>query len=183
MYPVLRVILAIDPGTTGAMALFHDDKLHEARRLPIMSREVSRNRRCKETGKVKSVKGVANSLDMHALSHYARDAAAACPGAARFAVIEKQEGRRPETESAGAAQLGTLMRLFGQCEGVLIGRGWDVVTPRPADWKRHFGTKIDKDRSRALAAERWPFLDLKTKKSADIAEACLLGAWWLETQR
>lgn len=180
---VMRVILAIDPGTTGAMALFHDDLLYEARRLPIVSRIVERRRKDKKTGEMKTVKGTANSLDMHALSYYAREAAERCPGAARFAVIEKQEGRRPETESAGAAQLGTLMRLFGQCEGVLVGRGWTVVTPRPADWKRHFGTKIDKDRSRALAAQRWPTLDLKTKKSADIAEACLLGAWWLETQR
>lgn len=174
---VMRVILAIDPGTTGAMALFHDDRLEMVRRLPIVSREVTRQRGGK------AVKGRANSLDVKALARFARLSAQEHPGAALVGVIEKQEGRRPETESAGAAQLGTLMRLFGQCEGVLIGRGWDVVTPRPADWKRHFGTKIDKDRSRALAAERWPTLDLKTKKSADIAEACLLGAWWLETQR
>lgn len=174
---VMRVILAIDPGTTGAMALFHDDRLEMVRRLPIVSREVVRKRRGK------SVKGTANSLDVKALAEFARHAAQACPGASLVGVIEYQQGRGPEKERGGSAQMGTLMRLFGQCEGVLIGRGWDVVNVPPASWKRHFRLGRDKDKARAIAGERWPALDLRTKKSADIAEACLLGAWWLETQR
>lgn len=180
---VMRVILAIDPGTTGAMALFHDDRLERAERLPIVSRAVTRQRKDKKTGEMKSVKGTANCLDVKALAAFARFAAQAHPGAALVGVIEYQQGRGPKKERGGSAQMGTLMRLFGQCEGVLIGRGWDVVTVPPASWKRHFRLGPDKDKARAIAGERWPALDLRTKKSADIAEACLLGAWWLETQR
>lgn len=184
---VMRVILAIDPGTTGAMALFHDDQLQMVQRLPIVSRAVTRQRKDKKTGEMKAVKGSANSLDVKALATFARLASQAHPGAALIGVIEYQQGRGPKKdggkERGGSSQVGTLMRLFGQCEGVLIGRGWEVTTVQPAVWKRHFRLDSDKDRSRALAAERWPSLDLKTKKSADIAEACLLGAWWLETQR
>lgn len=180
---VMRVILAIDPGTTGAMALFHDDRLEMVRRLPIVSRAVNRQRKDKATGEMKAVKGSANSLDVPALARFVRQASQEHPGAALVGVIEHQQGRGPEKERGGSAQMGTLMRLFGQCEGVLIGRGWDVITVPPASWKRHFRLDGDKDKARAIAAERWPILDLKTKKSADIAEACLLGAWWLETQR
>jgi hypothetical protein len=179
---VMRVILAIDPGTTGAMALFHDDRLEIVQRLPVVSRSVTRQRKDKKTGEMKSTKGTANSLDVQALARFARFAAESHPGAVLQGVIEYQQGRGPEKERGGSAQMGTLMRLFGQCEGVLIGRGWEVTTVPPAAWKRHFGLGKDKDVARALAANRWPSLDLKTKKSADIAEACLLGAWWLETQ-
>lgn len=179
---VMRVILAIDPGTTGAMALFHDDRLEIVQRLPIVSRAVTRQRKDKATGEMKAVNGNANSLDVKALATFARLASQAHPGAALIGVIEYQQGRGPKKERGGSAQMGTLMRLFGQCEGVLIGRGWEVTTVQPAVWKRHFRLDSDKDRSRSLAAERWPFLDLKTKKSTDIAEACLLGAWWLDTQ-
>jgi hypothetical protein len=52
---VMRVILAIDPGTTGAMAVFHDDQLQMAQRLPTVSRVVTPQRKDKKTRHISDV--------------------------------------------------------------------------------------------------------------------------------
>lgn len=170
-----RILLAIDPGTTGAIAEFHDNSLHSVATLPMQTRQVSRQR------DGKSVKGNATTLDVHAFSQLIRDAAAAHPGAAMLAVIEQQFARGPERGTGGGAAVGNLMRMYGQLEGTLIGRGWSVSVVAPLRWKNHHGLRGQgKDASRMLARQLYPGLSVRNAKDDGLAEAVLIGRWWLD---
>ena len=170
-----RILLAIDPGTTGAIAEFHDNSLHSVSTLPMQMKKVTRQRGGE------SVKGNATTLDVHAFSHMIREAAAAHPGAAMVAVIEQQFARGPERGTGGGANVGNLMRMYGQLEGVLVGRGWSVDVVAPLRWKNHHGLKGQgKDASRLLARQFYPGLAVRNVKDDGLAEAVLIGRWWLD---
>lgn len=172
-----RILLAIDPGTNGAVAEFHDSALHAVSTLPMQTKKVSRQRNGK------SVKGNATTLDVHAFSHLIRDAASAHPGAAMIAVIEQQFARGPERGTGGGAAIGNLMRMYGQLEGLLVGRGWAVTMVAPLRWKNHHRLSGQgKDASRLLARQLYPGLSVRKAKDDGLAEAVLIGRWWLDEE-
>jgi hypothetical protein len=155
----LRVLFAIDPGATGAVAVFHDGQLRRVFRLP------------------KKPEG----LDLERLAMQLRDEMREASGAAFEAVLE-QSAPMPEKrgQKRGAASAGAFMRTIGKIEGVLGALRIPTRLVYPITWKSHLKlTGKDKDASRALASSLWPWLDLARKNSADLAEACLIGSWHL----
>jgi hypothetical protein len=74
---------------------------------------------------------------------------------------------------------------FGQGYGILLGvlaaAGVEIVDVAPGLWKRHFHLDSNKERARALAIKRFPFVDLSRKKDAGKAEALLMALWLKET--
>lgn len=156
-----RVLFAIDPGANGAVAVFHDGELHRVFRLP------------------KAEGGICCSKLAMTLRDEIRDT----PGAWYSAVLEHAPPMPAKRgEKRGAASAGQFMRTIGKIEGVLGALGLAVRLTYPHAWKKHHGLiSQEKSESRVVAQRRWPWLDLTTQNSVDLAEACLIGAWHLET--
>lgn len=155
----LRVLFAIDPGATGAVAVFHDGQLQRVFRLP------------------KKPEG----LDLERLAMQLRDEIRDANGADFEAVLE-HSAPMPEKrgQKRGAASAGAFMRTIGKIEGVLGALRIRTRLVYPITWKSRLKlTGQDKDASRAMAGALWPWLDLSRKNSADLAEACLIGSWHL----
>lgn len=74
---------------------------------------------------------------------------------------------------------------LGTCRSVPTCLGIWVVDVTPTSWKRAMHLPADKDVARARAAERWPDHAPKfaRKKDDGRAEAALLALWWLEAGR
>ena len=152
------MILGVDPGLSGALALLRDDNaLLLIADVPTTERTVN--------GKVKrqiDPYQVCTLLDV-------------C-GTIRFAVIE-QVGTMPSQGVTSAFNFGF---TTGVLHGLIAARGIPIRTVVPQVWKRKFGLLgQDKDASRAEASRRFPkYVDLWSLKKHDgRAEAALLALY------
>ena len=157
-------MLSIDPGKTGAVVWWQDiypDHVHQF--------SVPKGQRFFGTDEIEKMDSII-ALD------------AACP----TVVMEKLDDRRNFGQSTvhnntTAVNWGIWYSL------VVYWSGADNVVVVPAStWKKHFGLKGGRDnkyQSLDLARELWPqFADkeLKYKKNHDLAEALLIGQWYLD---
>jgi len=173
-----RVHYGIDPGKTGAWSIFIDGELQRVVRLPIIITPAKRTKAGKITAKSKF------ELDMTTLLADLRSSIGANVGASFSATIERVgENAMPQREgqevSGGLMSMAKLAGMAGEIRGILAALGIPFERVQPAVWKRHFGLGKDKDDSRVLAMKLWPWLDLKFKNQADLAEAALVGAYGL----
>lgn len=160
----LRLILAIDPGQSGAVAALADGEFAGFLDMPTSARKAG--------GEI---------IDPQALGAGMRGLVMQHPGAHRIAVIE-QVGAMP-------GQGGTSMFRFGQSDGMARGvvgcLNIPLIQVSPMKWKKHFGlvgTKenpIDKDCARTLAIQRFPAAAhlLQRKKDIGRADAALIALW------
>lgn len=117
-----------------------------------------------------------------------RDVAAAALAATirnryvRAAYVEKV-GPMPKQ---GVVSMFRFGRALGAVEGVLAGLKIPLVLVPPVTWKKYHGlVRNDKDDSRKLALQRWPYLAEKLSKKRDIgrAEALLIADYGFSQYR
>lgn len=164
-----RTLLAFDPGTKGALAIFHDDYLHSVIRLPVT-----------KTMPTKTRKG-STDLDLPQLIKELRNHLRANVGAAQSAVIEQVGvfgGGKAGFQSTTATA--KLMTIYGEIRGICATLDIPVTLVTPMVWKRHHGLlKQPKEAACDEARRLHPWLVLDTKASADLADAVLIGEWML----
>ena len=144
------MILGIDPGATGAVAIMSDNGyLIDMHDLPHM-------------------KG-------HGLS-----AALLCEmlvdvDDAKHAFVERVASR----PGAGVSGMFNFGRDFGVILGVCSALRIPVSLVTPSKWKRDMGLTADKDQARARAAQLWPgaAAQFARKKDDGRAEAALIALW------
>jgi crossover junction endodeoxyribonuclease RuvC len=145
-------IIGIDPGVTGAFALYAGDRLVEVHDLPVSGGHLDAAILADQLEGLLSAEGL------------------------RPHVYVELQGIRPGS-AAGAA--GKSMRGFGRIEGVIAALDWPIRIVTPAQWKRQTQTPQDKDGARARASQLMPegagFWT--RKKDHGRAEAALI-AWW-----
>jgi crossover junction endodeoxyribonuclease RuvC len=146
------LILGIDPGVSGALALLGRDGLIAVEDMPVEAGEVS----CAQLAAL--------------LRDWARTF-----GAPVLAVVERQSTRPGQ----GVSSSGKLMMRYGLALGVVACLGYPLSSPTPAQWKRGMGVGKDKDAARARASELWPGDAGRWRRVRDHgrAEACLIAAW------
>lgn len=72
---------------------------------------------------------------------------------------------------------------YGVAKGVIGACKIPTIYVAPTKWKRFFGLSSDKEQSRALAINTWPFSDhFRRKKDDGRAEAALLALYGAKTQ-
>lgn len=153
------MILGIDVGISGAVALLDGGKLVEVHDMPTVSKTVG--------GKKKK------RIDARALYQILQ--------------FEKLEHAFVEIVTARPGQGVSSMFAFGQASGIAEAIAWvmtpDVTGVRPNTWKKHFDLiGSDKMASRSLASHLWPDMKDKFKRVKDDgrAEAALIGLWGYE---
>jgi hypothetical protein len=187
------IALAIDIGLTGALAAV--DSYGKARvvDLPTLPDGQPVKRKSKKTGKATETQPM--RLDGRGLIRLIREFVAL--GEPAMLVIEDIRPRPMGNGSSHGNTMhsqGSLMRSRGVVEAVAGIGGWEMVTVRPQEWKKHFGLIRKKSagpngedetdeqckaRGRALAATMYPSLaaDLKRVKDHNRADAVLLAHW------
>jgi len=149
------LILGIDVGISGAVALLDGNKLVAVHDMPTVSVNVG--------GKKK------RRIDARALYLLLQ--------------FEKLEHAFVEIVTARPNQGVSSMFAFGQASGIAEAIAWvmtpDVTGVRPQTWKKHFKLGSDKGESRKLASELWPDQADRFKRVKDDgrAEAALIGLW------
>lgn len=168
-----RLLLGIDPGTTGALSIYVDGELKHVGRLPMVKRKATKTR-----------KG-GTDLDTPALVNWLRGLTRQYVGLTHTAVIEEVGTFTPAGKGKAGSNAVTTAKLAGiagEVRGVLHALGFAVQLVRPRAWKAHHGLSgADKGQAIALAKQAHPWLILDTRASADLAEAVLIGSYGVAT--
>lgn len=152
------MIIGIDPGKSGGIALVDDGKVIAGRRMPLLKH------------------GKRDLVDSKEIETFVRTSTPRHRGFVQCPVVIEQVGAMP-------GQGGTSMFNFGRHTGAVeawaIGRGSPVHWVTPAKWKKAMGLTKDKRASLDLARlefgddPRWAVL-----ANDGIAEAALLALYW-----
>lgn len=150
------MMLGIDPGATGAVAIMSDaGHLIEVTDLP-------------------HIKG--SGLSGAMLAEYLREW-----DDFRHAFLERVAAR----PGAGVSGMFNFGRDYGVIQGVLAALLIPVTLVTPAKWKGDLRVPADKDAARARAAQLWPGAagQFARKKDDGRAEAALIGLWGAQSMR
>jgi hypothetical protein len=153
------IVVAIDPGVTGALARFVGGELVDVRAMPVDELKVGKGtRRSTSPGRLAAL------LDELA---------------PEVVVLEDVHAQSRN----GALALWSLGHSKGVIEGVVAAQCRRLERV-PLAWKRASGLSDDKGLSVRRAEERWPgtswFRGPRGGPLDGHAEAALLGIWWLE---
>lgn len=169
------IIVAVDPGLTGACAVLDHNGLRAVFDVPVMP--------IPGAGQKAMVR---NKVDGRALAKALR---LHCPaGESIHAVVE---GVNVMGGKNNAVQTqGSLLRTLGAIETVLECLGWAPDYANPQTWKRYFGLidselSVSQRKAKALECARRLYpgcADLGLAKFHNRAESLLIAHWYRETQ-
>lgn len=158
------LVVGIDPGLSGALALFNCAGLAAILDMPVMAKG-------KGSGKVKNEVNAAglNALLKEWTNGHADDV---------LVVVE----RVSSMPGQGVASMMSLGDTVGCIRGVVAARGYPVHWVTPQTWKKYFGLVAGKDvdgkeLARAKAIQAYPDADLARKKDHNRAEAILIARY------
>jgi crossover junction endodeoxyribonuclease RuvC len=159
----LHIVIGIDPGLSGAVAVLHDGRYIDVIDMPTAGRG----------------KAARQNVNGASLADYLRAQTELAAGANVFAVLELV-GSMPGQGASSGFRFG---QSYGAVQGVLgaLKIPFELVTPQV--WKRHYGLiGAPKESSRGIAIERYPQAPLSRKRDHGRAEAILLAAWGSQRQ-
>lgn len=161
-----NLVLGIDPGIKGALALVDADAKDQNRLVEVWQMPV-----------VKKMVGKGNEVSAVLLAGIFKEVLAYRDGwdNANLSVVLEVVRAMPKN---GAVSMFSFGRSFGVIEGVVAGFGLSVRMVRPQEWKKKWGLlKKDKDASRGLVLQMFPEMadEFKLKKDCDKADAVLLA--------
>lgn len=155
------LIIAIDPGLTGAVGFLRSGAFLAVEDMPIVAKGVG------------SVKTEVSPSGLKSLIKERLQ-----PGEFTVAVIEKV-GAMP---GQGVSSVFSLGDSYGSARAVLATAGFEMTYVSPVTWKKYFKLSSDKELSRALAIRLFPDAPLRLKKHDGRAEALLMARWLWETK-
>lgn len=149
------MILGVDPGLAGAMALVHDGKIVEVIDTPVFQ-----------------IKGK-NVFDLYGFARWLDQVNAQHP--IEKAIVE-EVGAMP---GQGVTSMFNFGAVYGHVRGAIAAHFIPISDVRPQVWKKHYRLGQDKDASRRVACATWPTESARfaRKKDDGRAEACLLALW------
>lgn len=166
-----RVIIAADPGNTGALAAIVGGRLVKLRDMPTKPRGVA----------TKSRPNPGNRVDPYQVAEFCRAVMAANPGAQIVACIELVQPQPTD----GVVQTWRFSEATALVCGVYAGLDLPIKRVAPQTWKRYFALlKAPKDSSRLVAAERCENAAdfVQRKMDHNRADAILIALWAYETE-
>jgi len=154
----MKYIVGIDPGLSGAVAVFCDGHFSEVVDLPTMQ----------SGGKQSFVKNVVNAGEL------ARMLGDRTRGADVVVYVETVSAMPKQ----GVASMFSMGHTLGSITSVLAALGLPYLMVRPQEWKKAAGLlKTEKDQARTYAIRRFPAAEkyLARKKDHNRADAILIG--------
>ena len=157
------IIIGIDPGLNGAIAIIEGKKVISLFDMPVMA-EGKKNKRQLNSAQLvhilkSNIKNFENSV-----------------------VVVEQVNAMP---GQGVTSMFNFGQTFGAIKGVCAALGLSIYLVRPSKWKKHFELiNSSKDASRTKAIQIYPNLSnqLSKKKDVNKSDAILIALYYEETQ-
>ena len=152
------IVMSIDPGLSGAIAVFIDDVLIDVVDMP--THELTRNGKAKRQVAASDLAGI---FTQHDPRHVIVEKVSAMPG-------------------QGVTSMFSFGRSLGIIEGIVAAYDIPVTYVTPGVWTKGIGRGAGKDASRARACELYPSHQKSFARVKDDgrADAVLIGAWYLK---
>ena len=157
------IIIGIDPGLSGAIAILEDNKVLGIFDMPVMA-EGKKNKRQLNSSQLVNI--ITDNTD----------------NTQEIAVIVEQVNAMP---GQGVTSMFNFGQTFGAIKGVCAALKLPIFFVRPSKWKKHFELiNSSKDSSRTKAIEMYPSLsgDLAKKKDVNKSDAILIARYYIETR-
>ena len=158
------IIVGIDPGLTGAIAILDNKKVISLFDMPVMT-EGKKNKRQLNSAQLVNI-----------LSEYKKRKDD------EVSVVVEQVNAMP---GQGVTSMFNFGQTFGAIKGVCAAMGLPIFFVRPSKWKKHFELiNASKDSSRTKAIEMYPSLSnqLTKKKDVNKSDAILIARFYYDTK-
>ena len=157
------IIIGIDPGLSGAIAILENNKVLNIFDIPVMS-EGKKNKRQLNSALLVSLlkENLKNNEEV--------------------AVVVEQVNAMP---GQGVTSMFNFGQTFGAIKGICAALDLPIYFVRPSKWKKHFELiNSSKDSSRTKAIEMYPKLSnqLARKKDVNKSDAILIARFFSETR-
>ena len=157
------IIIGIDPGLSGGIAVLNDNKVYKIFDMPVMSEGKKNKRQLNNAQLVNLLKeNIVNFKDT--------------------SVVVEQVNAMP---GQGVTSMFNFGQTFGSIKGICAALGLPIFFVRPTKWKKHFNLiKTHKDASRTKVIEVYPEISskLSRKKDSNKADAILIARYFNDTQ-
>ena len=153
------IIIGIDPGLSGAIAILKNDKVIKLIEMPVMA-EGKKNKRQLNNAQL------ANILREIIKNHE------------EISVVVEQVNAMP---GQGVTSMFNFGQTFGSIKGICAALNLPIYYVRPAKWKKHFELiNSSKDASRTKVIEMYPSISdrLSKKKDVNKADAILIARYF-----
>ena len=157
------IIIGIDPGLSGAIAILENNEVKKILEIPVMSEGKKNKRQLNNAQLVNLLKD--NIKDFNDAS-----------------VVVEQVNAMP---GQGVTSMFNFGQTFGAIKGICAALGLPIYFVRPAKWKKHFDLiNSSKDASRTKVIEMYPLLSsqLSRKKDVNKSDAILIARFFAETR-
>ena len=160
------LIIAIDPGISGAICFFEDGKILDVVEMPIMVEGKKNKKQANGAQIYNEILKRINKTDKKNIK-----------------VIIEQVSAMP---GQGVTSMFNFGQSFGILKGICSAMQLSMYFVRPAKWKKYFNLiNSEKDASRTKAIEIFPYFssNLSKKKDSNKADAILIASYYYETFR
>ena len=157
------IIIGIDPGLSGGIAVLEDKKVKELFDMPVMADGKKNKRQLNSAHLVKLIKENFKDID-------------------DTIVVVEQVNAMP---GQGVTSMFNFGQTFGAIKGICAALGLPIFLIRPAKWKKYFELiNSSKDASRTKAIEMYPSISDKLSKKKDVnkSDALLIARYYSETR-
>ncbi len=157
------IVIGIDPGLSGAIAILENKKVLGIFEMPVMP-EGKKNKR---------------QLNSAQLVNILRDNVKINE---EIAVVVEQVNAMP---GQGVTSMFNFGQTFGAIKGVCAALNLPIYLVRPSKWKKHFELiNSSKDSSRTKVIEMYPSLSAQLSKKKDVnkSDAILIARFYVETK-
>ena len=159
------LIYGIDPGISGAIAIFKNNKFVEVLDMPTMIDGKKNKRQVNGAQFAHIIKEYSNGYD------------------GEMRVIVEQVNAMP---GQGVTSMFNFGQSFGVIKGVCSALNIPIYFVRPLKWKKYFDlVKTNKDASRTKAIQIYPHISdkISRKKDSNKADAILIASYFKDVQK
>ncbi len=157
------LVIGIDPGLSGAIAILEDKKVLNILDMPVMAEGKKNKRQINSAQLVNIIKKNIHKTD-------------------EISVVVEQVNAMP---GQGVTSMFNFGQTFGAIKGVCAALELPIFFIRPSKWKKYFELiNSSKDASRTKAIEMYPSLSDKLSKKKDVnkSDAILIARYYIETR-
>ena len=157
------LVIGIDPGLSGAIAILEDKKVLNILDMTVMAEGKKNKRQINSAQLVNIIKKNIHKTD-------------------EISVVVEQVNAMP---GQGVTSMFNFGQTFGAIKGVCAALELPIFFIRPSKWKKHFELiNSSKDASRTKAIEMYPSLsdNLSKKKDVNKSDAILIARYYIETR-
>ena len=157
------IVVGIDPGLSGAIAILENNKVLNIFDMPVMA-EGKKNKRQLNSAQLVNIIKDSTKSDTE------------------IVVVVEQVNAMP---GQGVTSMFNFGQTFGAIKGVCAALELPIFFVRPSKWKKHFELiNSSKDSSRTKVIEMYPSLSSQLSKKKDVnkSDAILIARFYTETR-